>query len=188
MAARVEYLCQELILPTVDASRIGGVGESNELNWLGAVCGGAERQEWQKSAQSVFLPLSTVRLGSVLWDTPQSPTQRAGHDARSFSAPAHKYALDVARPRRRQILSAASARSRKPAATPFAGAASALLRVQLSSGIQVVEVEDGVEHEWVGPEGLAAIDRIVGEQYDVPLLHRDVDDDRPLRDVSAAVQ
>ena len=35
---------------------------------------------------------------------------------------------------------------------------------------------------------LAAVDRVVGEEHDVSLADRHVDDDRPLRDVGAAVE
>ena len=63
-----------------------------------------------------------------------------------------------------------------------------LFGVQFPASVEVVEVQDGVEDHEITADGLATIDRIVREEHDVTLLHRHVDDDRPLRDVGPAVQ
>lgn len=60
--------------------------------------------------------------------------------------------------------------------------------VEFTPRVEMVEVQDRVEHERVGSDRLAAVDRIVGEQHDVPLLHRYVHNDGPLRDVATTVE
>src|SRR5208283_2684674 len=65
---------------------------------------------------------------------------------------------------------------------------SSLFRIELSPGIQVVEMQDRVEDEEVAPDRLAAVHGVVREEHHVSLLHRRVHDDRTLRDVGAAVE
>src|ERR1051326_9470121 len=62
-----------------------------------------------------------------------------------------------------------------------------LPRVELSSGVEVIEVQQRVEHQEVAAFGLAAPDRVVREDDDVPLLERDVDDGGVLRDLAAVL-
>src|ERR1035438_10079928 len=52
-----------------------------------------------------------------------------------------------------------------------------LFRIELSPGVQVVELQDRVEHQEVAPDGLAAVHGIVAEQHDVSLVHRHVHHD-----------
>ena len=52
----------------------------------------------------------------------------------------------------------------------------------------MIEIQERVEHERVGTKCLAAIDRVVGEKYDVTFLHRHVDNNRSLRDFAAAIE
>src|SRR5579871_3294723 len=73
-------------------------------------------------------------------------------------------------------------------AAATASATRNLFRIDLSPGIQVVEVQDRVEDQEVAPDRLAAIHGVVAEQHHVPLLERDVHHDRTLRDVRAAVE
>ena len=63
-----------------------------------------------------------------------------------------------------------------------------LLRVELSPRIQIVKVQDRIEHERIRPDRLPAIDRIDREQHHVPLFHRRVHHRRPLRDIASAAQ
>ena len=58
-----------------------------------------------------------------------------------------------------------------------------LLAVDFPARIQIVEVQDRVEHHEVGPNRLTAPHRVVGEQYDVTALERYIHDHRALRDV-----
>jgi len=63
-----------------------------------------------------------------------------------------------------------------------------LLRVELSAGVEVIEVQDRVEDKRIGSNRLAAVYRIVREQHHVPLLHRHIDHDRSLRDVAPSIE
>src|ERR1043165_1611032 len=60
--------------------------------------------------------------------------------------------------------------------------------VELAPGVQVVEVEYGVEDEEVAPVRLAAPDRVVGEEDDVAALNRHVNDRRVLGQLAALVE
>jgi carboxypeptidase Q len=64
----------------------------------------------------------------------------------------------------------------------------ASLRVELSSCVEMIEIQDRVEHERVGAKRLAAVDRVVGEKYDVTFLQWYVDNNRSLRDFAAAIE
>ena len=77
--------------------------------------------------------------------------------------------------------------SSAPSAVIFYAAA-ALFWIELPPRVEAVEVQDRVEHHDVAADGLAAIDRVVGEEHDVALPHRDIHDHRPLRDVGAAIE
>src|SRR4030095_13303363 len=59
------------------------------------------------------------------------------------------------------------------------------LLVQLPSRVEIVEVHDCVQHKRVGSVRVAAPDRVVGEEHDVPALEWHVDPDGPLRDRAA---
>src|SRR2546425_6544705 len=72
-------------------------------------------------------------------------------------------------------------------ADDYPGAAISL-RVQFSPGVQVVPVEQRVEHEEVAPDRRTAVHRVVREQHDVSLLERRVEHDRALGDVGAVEQ
>jgi hypothetical protein len=63
-----------------------------------------------------------------------------------------------------------------------------LLYIDFTTGVQVIEVHDRVEHQGIRSECLTAIDGVVGEQDDMSLLNRHIDDYRALRDVAAAVE
>src|ERR1019366_1797464 len=69
-----------------------------------------------------------------------------------------------------------------------ASATSSLFRIELSPCVQVVEVQDRVEHQEVAPDGLAAVHGVVAEEHDVPLFHRHVHHHGTLRDVRTDVE
>ena len=60
--------------------------------------------------------------------------------------------------------------------------------IQLSARIQVVVIQDRVQHQRVVALGFSPPDRIVREQHDVALVHRHVHDHRPLGDLGAGVE
>src|SRR5512146_2361821 len=60
--------------------------------------------------------------------------------------------------------------------------------IQLPAGVQVIEVEQRVQHERVAPDGFATIDRVVAEEHDVSLVHRHVHHHRMLRNTLATIQ
>lgn len=62
------------------------------------------------------------------------------------------------------------------------------LGLELPAGVQVVEVEDGVEDEEVGSPGLAAPDGVVGEEDDVAFLDGDVHNGGVLGDLLSAFE
>src|SRR5687767_90037 len=63
-----------------------------------------------------------------------------------------------------------------------------LFLVEFSPSAKVVEVHDGVEHEPVCADRRSAPERIVRKEDDVTALHRNIHNDRPLGDVSAAIE
>src|ERR1035437_7410973 len=73
-------------------------------------------------------------------------------------------------------------------AAATARATSSLFRIELSPCVQVVEMQDRVEHQEIAPDGFAAVDGIVAEEHDVSLFKRHIHDHRTLRDVRAAVE
>src|SRR5436309_4916510 len=62
-----------------------------------------------------------------------------------------------------------------------------LLLIQDAPRVQLVEVEDGIEDQEIAPVGFAAPDGVVREEHHVPLVVRDVDDCRVLRDFASAL-
>ena len=60
--------------------------------------------------------------------------------------------------------------------------------VQLAPGVEVVVIEDRVEHHEVTAMGFTAPDGVVREQDDVSFVDRHVDDHGALRDLAAAVE
>src|SRR5215813_12037921 len=62
-----------------------------------------------------------------------------------------------------------------------------LLCIELAAGVQVVEVQDRVEHHEVAAFGFSSPDRIVREQHDVAAIKWDIDDCRMLSDVPTAI-
>src|ERR1019366_5524317 len=69
-----------------------------------------------------------------------------------------------------------------------ASATSNLFRIEISPCVQVVEMQDRIEHQEIAPDGLAAVHGIVAEEHDVSLLQRHVHHHRTLGDVRAAVE
>src|SRR5258708_12461159 len=59
-----------------------------------------------------------------------------------------------------------------------------LPRVQPTAGVEIVEVEESVQHQRVAADGLPAIQWIVREEADVPSLEWRVDHHRPLPDTA----
>src|SRR5262245_5211945 len=60
--------------------------------------------------------------------------------------------------------------------------------IELPAGVQVVEVQDRVEHHEVPTDGLASIDGVIGEQYDMSFPNRDVDDYGTLCNIVSTLQ
>src|SRR5439155_21975708 len=60
-----------------------------------------------------------------------------------------------------------------------------LSRIELPSRVQLIEIQQRVEHEEIAAFGLTAPDRVVRERYDVPFVERHVDDGGVLRDLVA---
>jgi hypothetical protein len=56
--------------------------------------------------------------------------------------------------------------------------------IELSAGIQAIEVEQSVEHKEITTDRFAAVHRVIREENDVPLGKRDVYDHRPLCDIT----
>src|ERR1039458_8747639 len=48
---------------------------------------------------------------------------------------------------------------------------STLFRIELSPRVQIVEMQDRVEHQEIAPDGLAAVHGIVAEEHDVDRKH-----------------
>src|SRR6185312_15166873 len=63
-----------------------------------------------------------------------------------------------------------------------------LLRVQLSPRVEMIEVQDCVEHERIGADCLSTIDRVVRKQDYMSLLHWDIHDDRSLCNIASAIE
>src|SRR5258705_5063993 len=73
-------------------------------------------------------------------------------------------------------------------ATPLTRVWGTLLCVQLPPSVQVVVIQDGVEHQEIAADRLATPHGIVGEQHHVSLLERRVHHHGPLRDVPPTLQ
>ena len=63
-----------------------------------------------------------------------------------------------------------------------------LLRVELAPGVEIIEIQYGVEDQEVASLCFAAPYRIVREQYHVPAAYGHVDDRRVLRNLASAVE
>ena len=57
--------------------------------------------------------------------------------------------------------------------------------IELSPRVEMIEVEQRVEHEKITSDSFATVHGIVGEQNHVPFCQRYVNDRRSLRDVAA---
>src|SRR5437773_3037049 len=60
--------------------------------------------------------------------------------------------------------------------------------LQLSPRIQIVELQNRIQHQRITPDRLPAVHRIDREEHQVPLPSRRVDHDGPVRDLAAALE